>query len=70
MVSLGFWELSLIALVALLIVGPKRLPKIVRRVGFWLRRAHKYKARIKSEIDRVMDEEPKDKKDNDEKNKS
>ncbi len=36
MFDIGFWELSLLALVALLVVGPERLPKLARTAGLWL----------------------------------
>ena len=38
MFDIGFWELSLLALVALLVVGPERLPKLARTAGLWIGR--------------------------------
>ena len=39
MFDIGFSELVLIALVALVVLGPERLPKAARRAGLWVRRA-------------------------------
>ena len=44
MFDIGFWELSLILLLALLILGPERLPGMVSTVGNWAGRA-KFMAR-------------------------
>ena len=39
MFDVGFSELLLIAVVALLVLGPERLPKAARFAGLWVRRA-------------------------------
>ena len=39
MFDVGFSELLIIAVVALLVLGPERLPKAARFVGLWVRRA-------------------------------
>ena len=39
MFDLGFSELLLIAMVALVVLGPERLPKAARFAGLWARRA-------------------------------
>ena len=39
MFDVGFSELVLIALVALVVLGPERLPKAARLAGLWVRRA-------------------------------
>ena len=36
MFDIGFWELMLIGLVALVVVGPERLPKLAYTAGKWL----------------------------------
>ncbi|MEW8587286.1 MAG: twin-arginine translocase TatA/TatE family subunit, partial [Candidatus Thiodiazotropha sp.] len=38
MFDVGFWELTIIALVALIVIGPERLPKVARTAGLWLGR--------------------------------
>lgn len=50
MFDIGFWELSLIVIVALVVVGPERLPKLIRVTGLWLGRANASLQSIRSEI--------------------
>lgn len=54
MFDIGFWEILLIAVVALLVVGPERLPKLIRVVGLWLGRAQASLQSIRSEINREL----------------
>jgi sec-independent protein translocase protein TatB len=48
--DIGFWELSLIIIVALVVVGPERLPKLIRVTGLWLGRANASLQSIRTEI--------------------
>jgi sec-independent protein translocase protein TatB len=50
MFDVGFWELVLVGIVALLVVGPERLPGLARQVGFWVGRARKMIASVQSEF--------------------
>jgi len=52
MFDIGFWELALVALVALVVIGPKDLPRVARLAGLWLGRARRTLASVKDEIDR------------------
>ena len=54
MFDIGFWELGLIALVALLVVGPERLPKLARTAGLWLGRGRRLLSSVKADIDREL----------------
>lgn len=54
MFDIGFWEILLIAVVALLVVGPERLPKLIRVVGLWLGRAQASVQSIRNEINREL----------------
>ncbi len=54
MFDVGFWELGLIALVALIVIGPERLPKVARTAGLWLGRGRRFVANVKADIDREM----------------
>jgi len=55
MIDLGVSKLALIAVVALVVVGPERLPKIARLAGNLFGRAQRYMADVKSEVSRQMD---------------
>lgn len=54
MFDIGFWELLLIAVVALVVVGPERLPKLVRVTGLWVGRANASLQSIRNEISREL----------------
>ena len=54
MFDVGFWELLLIALVALLVFGPERLPRLVRETSLWIRKARSVVASARTEIDREL----------------
>ena len=55
MIDLGVSKPALIAVVALVVVGPERLPKIARMAGNLFGRAQRYMADVKSEVSRQMD---------------
>ncbi|MGE3771466.1 MAG: Sec-independent protein translocase protein TatB [Gammaproteobacteria bacterium] len=52
MFDVGFTELVMIGLVALLVVGPERLPELVRTVGRWIGRAQRLAREMRSELER------------------
>jgi sec-independent protein translocase protein TatB len=54
MFDIGFSELMLIALVALIVIGPERLPKVARTVGHLFGRMQRYVNDVKSDISREM----------------
>lgn len=50
MFDVGFTELCMVGLVALLVIGPEKLPKIARLAGFWVGKARNTVAKVKAEI--------------------
>jgi sec-independent protein translocase protein TatB len=54
MFDIGALELLLIAVVALLVVGPERLPRLARTAGRWVGRARRAFLSVKDEIDREI----------------
>lgn len=54
MFDIGFSELFVIAIVALLVLGPERLPKAARLAGLWLRRARAQWYSVKSELENEL----------------
>jgi sec-independent protein translocase protein TatB len=54
MFDVGFWELSLLFVVALLVVGPERLPRLARTAGLWFGKANRIIQSVKSEINREI----------------
>jgi sec-independent protein translocase protein TatB len=58
MFDIGFFELSLIGVVALVVIGPERLPSVARTAGKWLGRANRFVSNIKEDISKeIKDEE-------------
>ena len=56
MFDVGFWELAIIAVIALLVIGPERLPKAARTAGLWVGRARRMVTDVKADIDREIRE--------------
>ena len=65
MPQIGWFELLIIILVAIIIVGPKDFPVIVRKVGSWIGSIKRYFMDIQSSVDEVTSiDQKKDKKEN------
>ncbi|HWQ95723.1 MAG TPA: Sec-independent protein translocase protein TatB [Gammaproteobacteria bacterium] len=52
MFDIGFSEIALVGIVALLVVGPKRLPEIARTAGKWIGKTRRMIESVKADIDR------------------
>lgn len=50
MFEVGFSEICMVALVALLVIGPEKLPKVARMAGFWVAKSKRMMASVKQEI--------------------
>lgn len=57
MFDVGFSELLIIAVVALLVLGPERLPKAARFAGLWVRKARAQWYSVKSELELELAQE-------------
>ena len=57
MFDVGFSELIMIGLVSLLVIGPERLPKVARIVGFWIGKSRAMVANVKAEIKQELQAE-------------
>ena len=57
MFDVGFSELLIIAVVALLVLGPERLPKAARFAGLWVRKARAQWYSVKAELERELAQE-------------
>lgn len=55
MIDLGLSKIAIIGVIALIVLGPERLPKVARTVGTLLGRAQRYISDVKSEVSREMD---------------
>lgn len=54
MFDIGFSEMVVIAVVALVVLGPEKLPRVARTLGHLLGRAQRYVNDVKSDINREM----------------
>ena len=55
MFDIGFSEIAVVGVVALVVLGPERLPKVARTAGHMFGRLQRYVATVKSDINREMD---------------
>ncbi|MDN3922184.1 Sec-independent protein translocase protein TatB [Roseateles violae] len=55
MIDFGFDKLALIGAVALVVIGPERLPRVARTVGHLLGKAQRYVADVKAEVNRSIE---------------
>jgi sec-independent protein translocase protein TatB len=54
MFDVSFSELLVIAVVALLVIGPEKLPKVARTLGALMGRMQRYVAQVKEEVNREV----------------
>ncbi len=55
MIDLGISKIALIGAVALIVIGPEKLPRLARTVGTLLGKAQRYVADVKQEVNRSME---------------
>ncbi len=55
MFDVSFSELMLIGVIALIVIGPERLPKVARTIGHLVGRAQRYVSDVKTDIQREVD---------------
>jgi sec-independent protein translocase protein TatB len=55
MIDFGIDKLALIGAVALVVIGPEKLPKVARTVGLLLGKAQRYLSEVKSEVNRSIE---------------
>jgi sec-independent protein translocase protein TatB len=55
MFDIGFSELMVIGLVALIVIGPERLPRVARTLGHLIGRLQRYVADVKADINREVE---------------
>jgi sec-independent protein translocase protein TatB len=55
MLDIGLSKMALIGAVALIVIGPEKLPRVARTVGTLLGKAQRYVAEVKAEVNRSME---------------
>jgi len=54
MFDIGFWEITVIAVVALLVVGPNELPSLLRNVGAMINKVRRFIREAKADLDQEL----------------
>jgi len=55
MFDIGFWEIALIGILALVVIGPERLPKVARTIGHWFGKTRRFVEGVKGEVESEFD---------------
>ena len=55
MFDIGFWEILLIAVLAMIVIGPERLPGAAKTAGRWFGKARRFVEGVKSEVEQEFD---------------
>ncbi len=55
MIDLGISKIALIGVVALIVIGPEKLPRVARTLGNLMGKAQRYISDVKAEVNRTMD---------------
>jgi len=56
MLDIGWSEMAVIAILALIVIGPKDLPRVMRTMGHWVRKARSVSREFQSSVDEMMRE--------------
>ncbi len=56
MFDIGFWEMAFISVIALIIIGPERLPGVARAIGVWVGKARRMINDVKRDFKKELDE--------------
>jgi sec-independent protein translocase protein TatB len=55
--DIGFWEILVLLVVLLLVVGPERLPAVARTTAVWIRKVRRLIAQVKYEVSQELQAE-------------
>ncbi|HEB57915.1 MAG TPA: twin-arginine translocase subunit TatB [Gammaproteobacteria bacterium] len=57
MFDIGFLELLVIGVVALLVIGPERLPGLARKAGYWAGRLQRWLGKVRTDVEKELNAE-------------
>ena len=57
MFDIGFWEIVLIGVVGLVVIGPERLPEVARTLGIWVSRTRRFINQVKADVGAELKQE-------------
>jgi len=55
MSGIGFWELIILSLIGLIVLGPERLPRVANQLGSWLGQARRMTRVMKRQLEEELD---------------
>tara|TARA_B100000029_G_scaffold164661_1_gene160864 strand:- start:697 stop:930 length:234 start_codon:yes stop_codon:yes gene_type:complete len=55
MPTIGWFEILIIVVVAILVVGPKDFPKMLKKIGSWIGSAKRYIANVQHQVSELQD---------------
>ena len=55
MFDIGFWEMAFIGVIALVVIGPERLPGAARTVGLWVGKGRRMLAEVQADVKKEID---------------
>lgn len=55
MIDVGFWEIAMIGVLALIILGPERLPRVAQTAGLWIGKARRMMRELKTDMQTEID---------------
>lgn len=55
MFDIGFWEILLVLVLALVVIGPERLPGAARTLGLWVGKSRRFIEGVKSDVEEEFD---------------
>jgi Tat protein translocase TatB subunit len=55
MSGIGFWELIILFLIGLIVLGPERLPRVANQLGSWLGQARRMTRVMKRQLEEELD---------------
>ena len=54
MFDFGFWEIAIIGVITLIVVGPERLPALARKAGIFAGKLNKFLNKVKADINEEL----------------
>jgi|TARA_Y100001970_G_scaffold228563_1_gene283129 sec-independent protein translocase protein TatB len=63
MPTIGWFEILIIVTIAILVVGPKDFPKMLKKIGSWIGSAKRYVTDVQNQVSNIQDETIEEEKD-------
>ena len=54
MFDFGFWEIAIIGIITLIVVGPERMPSLARKAGLYFGKLNRFFNKVKSDINEEL----------------